>query len=143
MTKKRKRHTPDAADTGDTRNAKRALTDTDVNEPGIIALTEELAEELRHTSLGKDLVFAATGLRPCGDYKVIVEMTEELYLERAEDADKMAAVEEGLDLTREVLRVKMRGLLDRVRRLRAKIDPDPANPHYIISVRGMGYKIGP
>lgn len=28
-----------------------------------------------------------------------------------------------------------------VRRLRAKIEPDPANPTYILTVRGVGYKI--
>jgi two-component system, OmpR family, response regulator RegX3 len=27
-----------------------------------------------------------------------------------------------------------------VRRLRAKIEPDPANPRYIVTVRGLGYK---
>ncbi|MBS1265235.1 MAG: Transcriptional regulatory protein CseB [Acidimicrobiaceae bacterium] len=28
-----------------------------------------------------------------------------------------------------------------VRRLRTKIEPDPANPRYVITVRGMGYKL--
>ena len=28
-----------------------------------------------------------------------------------------------------------------VRRLRTKIEPDPANPHYVVTVRGMGYKL--
>jgi two-component system response regulator RegX3 len=27
-----------------------------------------------------------------------------------------------------------------VKRLRAKVEPDPANPHFIITVRGLGYK---
>jgi two-component system response regulator RegX3 len=27
-----------------------------------------------------------------------------------------------------------------VKRLRAKIEPDPANPRYIVTVRGLGYK---
>jgi len=27
-----------------------------------------------------------------------------------------------------------------VKRLRAKIEPDPANPHYLVTVRGLGYK---
>ena len=30
-----------------------------------------------------------------------------------------------------------------VRRLRTKIDPDPANPRYVVTVRGMGYKLQP
>ena len=30
-----------------------------------------------------------------------------------------------------------------VRRLRTKIEPDPANPRYVITVRGMGYKLQP
>ena len=28
-----------------------------------------------------------------------------------------------------------------VRRLRTKIEPDAANPRYVITVRGMGYKL--
>ncbi|HUY66892.1 MAG TPA: helix-turn-helix domain-containing protein, partial [Acidimicrobiales bacterium] len=28
-----------------------------------------------------------------------------------------------------------------VRRLRTKVEPDPANPSYILTVRGMGYKL--
>jgi two-component system response regulator RegX3 len=28
-----------------------------------------------------------------------------------------------------------------VKRLRAKIEPDPANPTYLLTVRGLGYKI--
>ena len=28
-----------------------------------------------------------------------------------------------------------------VRRLRTKIEPDPANPRYVVTVRGMGYKL--
>jgi two-component system response regulator RegX3 len=27
-----------------------------------------------------------------------------------------------------------------VKRLRAKIEPDPSNPHYLVTVRGLGYK---
>ena len=27
-----------------------------------------------------------------------------------------------------------------VKRLRAKIEPDPANPKYLVTVRGLGYK---
>ncbi len=30
-----------------------------------------------------------------------------------------------------------------VRRLRTKIEPDPANPRYVVTVRGMGYKLQP
>ena len=30
-----------------------------------------------------------------------------------------------------------------VRRLRTKIEPDPANPRYVVTVRGMGYKLPP
>ncbi len=27
-----------------------------------------------------------------------------------------------------------------VKRLRAKVEPDPANPRYLVTVRGLGYK---
>jgi DNA-binding response OmpR family regulator len=30
-----------------------------------------------------------------------------------------------------------------VRRLRTKIEPDPANPRFVVTVRGMGYKLQP
>jgi two-component system KDP operon response regulator KdpE len=30
-----------------------------------------------------------------------------------------------------------------IHRLRAKIEPDPAEPHYILNVRGVGYTMGP
>ena len=29
-----------------------------------------------------------------------------------------------------------------VKRLRAKVEPDPANPKYLLTVRGLGYKLG-
>ena len=29
-----------------------------------------------------------------------------------------------------------------VKRLRAKLEPDPANPKYLLTVRGLGYKLG-
>jgi two-component system response regulator RegX3 len=28
-----------------------------------------------------------------------------------------------------------------VKRLRAKLEPDPANPKYLLTVRGLGYKL--
>jgi two-component system, OmpR family, response regulator RegX3 len=28
-----------------------------------------------------------------------------------------------------------------VKRLRAKIEPDPAQPRYLVTVRGLGYKL--
>ncbi|MBW8767745.1 MAG: winged helix-turn-helix domain-containing protein, partial [Geodermatophilales bacterium] len=28
-----------------------------------------------------------------------------------------------------------------VKRLRAKLEPDPANPEYLLTVRGLGYKL--
>tara|TARA_B100000700_G_scaffold44654_1_gene46389 strand:- start:6984 stop:7682 length:699 start_codon:yes stop_codon:yes gene_type:complete len=30
-----------------------------------------------------------------------------------------------------------------IRRLRTKVEPDPANPRYVVTVRGMGYKLQP
>jgi DNA-binding response OmpR family regulator len=30
-----------------------------------------------------------------------------------------------------------------VRRLRTKIEPDPSNPRYVVTVRGLGYKLAP
>ena len=30
-----------------------------------------------------------------------------------------------------------------VKRLRAKVEPDPANPRYLVTVRGLGYKFEP
>ena len=28
-----------------------------------------------------------------------------------------------------------------IRRLRTKIEPDPANPRYVVTIRGLGYKL--
>ncbi|MEV0911702.1 winged helix-turn-helix domain-containing protein [Streptomyces hokutonensis] len=37
-----------------------------------------------------------------------------------------------------------RGSLDvHVKRLRAKIEPDPGAPRYLVTVRGLGYKFEP
>ena len=33
------------------------------------------------------------------------------------------------------------GMKDGVKRIRAKIEPDPAAPRYLITVRGLGYKL--
>ena len=34
------------------------------------------------------------------------------------------------------------GRLDvHIRRLRTKIEPDPANPRYVVTIRGLGYKL--
>jgi two-component system response regulator RegX3 len=30
-----------------------------------------------------------------------------------------------------------------VKRLRGKVEPDPSNPRYLITVRGLGYKYEP
>ena len=30
-----------------------------------------------------------------------------------------------------------------IRRLRTKIEPDPATPRFVVTVRGMGYKLQP
>jgi DNA-binding response OmpR family regulator len=30
-----------------------------------------------------------------------------------------------------------------IRRLRTKVEPDPTQPRYILTVRGMGYKLVP
>jgi DNA-binding response OmpR family regulator len=30
-----------------------------------------------------------------------------------------------------------------VRRLRMKVEPDPANPRHVVTVRGLGYKLAP
>jgi two-component system response regulator RegX3 len=30
-----------------------------------------------------------------------------------------------------------------VKRVRSKIEPDPSNPHYLVTVRGLGYKFVP
>lgn len=60
------------------------------------------------------------------------------------------ATAEGRVLSREDLLEKVWGydyfgdgrLVDvHVRRLRTKVEPDPANPRYVLTVRGMGYKL--
>jgi len=56
----------------------------------------------------------------------------------------------GRVLSREVLLERVWGygyfgdgrLVDvHVRRLRTKIEPDPANPSYVVTIRGLGYKL--
>ncbi len=40
-------------------------------------------------------------------------------------------------------RVKKGSLDVHVKRLRAKIEPDPGAPRYLVTVRGLGYKFEP
>ena len=60
------------------------------------------------------------------------------------------ATNPGRVLSREVLLERVWGygyfgdgrLVDvHIRRLRTKIEPDPANPRYVVTVRGLGYKL--
>jgi DNA-binding response OmpR family regulator len=60
------------------------------------------------------------------------------------------ATNPGRVLSREVLLERVWGygyfgdgrLVDvHIRRLRTKIEPDPANPRYVITIRGLGYKL--
>jgi DNA-binding response OmpR family regulator len=60
------------------------------------------------------------------------------------------ATNQGLVLSREDLLERVWGhgvfgdgrLVDvHIRRLRTKIEPDPANPTHVVTVRGLGYKL--
>jgi len=60
------------------------------------------------------------------------------------------ATNPGRVLSREVLLERVWGygyfgdgrLVDvHIRRLRTKIEPDPANPRYVVTIRGLGYKL--
>ena len=60
------------------------------------------------------------------------------------------ATNPGRELSREVLLERVWGygyfgdgrLVDvHIRRLRTKIEPDPANPRYVVTIRGLGYKL--
>ncbi|MEC7967052.1 MAG: response regulator transcription factor [Actinomycetota bacterium] len=60
------------------------------------------------------------------------------------------ATNQGRVLSREVLLERVWGygyfgdgrLVDvHIRRLRTKIEPDPANPRYVVTIRGLGYKL--
>ena len=91
------------------------------------------------------------GLEILADEGVVRHEGANLHLTRTEFrllAELAAA--EGRVLSREDLLEKVWGydyfgdgrLVDvHVRRLRTKVEPDPANPRYVVTVRGMGYKL--
>ncbi len=91
------------------------------------------------------------GLEILADEGVVRHEGADLHLTRTEFRLLVElAAAEGRVLSREDLLEKVWGydyfgdgrLVDvHVRRLRTKVEPDPANPRYVVTVRGMGYKL--
>ncbi len=91
------------------------------------------------------------GLEILADEGVVRHEGADLHLTRTEFRLLVElATAEGRVLSREDLLEKVWGydyfgdgrLVDvHVRRLRTKVEPDPANPRYVVTVRGMGYKL--
>ena len=81
-------------------------------------------------------------VRLAGDEVHLTRTEFRLLLELASSPGKVMSREDLLE------RVWARDYFDderlvdvHVRRLRTKIEPDPANPRYVVTVRGMGYKL--
>ena len=91
------------------------------------------------------------GLEILADEGVVRHEGADVHLTRTEFRLLVElATAEGRVLSREELLEKVWGydyfgdgrLVDvHVRRLRTKVEPDPANPRYVVTVRGMGYKL--
>lgn len=91
------------------------------------------------------------GLEILADEGVVRHEGADVHLTRTEFRLLVElATAEGRVLSREDLLEKVWGydyfgdgrLVDvHVRRLRTKVEPDPANPRYVVTVRGMGYKL--
>jgi len=91
------------------------------------------------------------GLEILADEGVVRQEGADVHLTRTEFRLLVElATAEGRVLSREDLLEKVWGydyfgdgrLVDvHVRRLRTKVEPDPANPRYVVTVRGMGYKL--
>ena len=81
-------------------------------------------------------------VRLAGDEVHLTRTEFRLLVELASSSGKVMSREDLLE------KVWARDYLDderlvdvHVRRLRTKIEPDPANPRYVVTVRGMGYKV--
>ena len=100
---------------------------------------------------GEDLVFNDLEILP--DAGIVRVSGVEAYLTKTEFRLLVElASSPGKIFSREVLLERVWGLgyfgdgrlVDvHVRRLRTKIEPDPANPRHVVTVRGLGYKLVP
>ena len=100
---------------------------------------------------GEDLVFNDLEILP--DAGIVRVSGVEAYLTKTEFRLLVElASNPGKIFSREVLLERVWGLgyfgdgrlVDvHVRRLRTKIEPDPANPRHVVTVRGLGYKLVP
>lgn len=97
----------------------------------------------RHLVFGELEIIPDEGVVKVGDQDVHLTKTEfRLLVELASNAGRV--------FSREVLLERVWGygyfgdgrLVDvHIRRLRTKIEPDPANPRHVVTVRGLGYKL--
>ena len=100
---------------------------------------------------GAEIIF--NDLRILPDEGVVVVAGDEAHLTKTEFRLLVElASSPGRIFSREVLLERVWGLgyfgdgrlVDvHVRRLRTKIEPDPANPRHVVTVRGLGYKLQP
>ncbi len=99
----------------------------------------------------QQMIFGDLDIRP--DEAVVLLRGEPVPLTKTEfNLLVELATEPGKVFSRETLLEKVWGydyfgdgrLVDvHVRRLRTKIEPDPADPRYVVTVRGLGYKLVP
>ena len=96
-----------------------------------------------HLTFGQLEIVADEGIvRLAGDEIHLTRTEFRLLVELASNPGKVMSREDLLE------RVWARDYFDderlvdvHVRRLRTKIEPDPANPRYVMTIRGMGYKL--
>ena len=117
------------------------------------ARIRSLLRRVRHNDSGTMERITVGDLEISPDEGVVFNAGEELHLTKTEFKLLVElASQPGKVFSREVLLERVWGydyfgdgrLVDvHVRRLRTKVEPDPASPRYVVTSRGLGYKLQP